>query len=71
MTPNSRPGRPDAGWKFDNTYARLPEVFHARLNPVPVRTPKLVVFNERLGWFLGLNPEALKGDEGDAVFSGN
>jgi len=69
--PGSRPNRPEAGWKFENSYARLPEAFYARLNPVPVRMPKLVVFNEALARFLGLNPDALKGDAGDAVFSGN
>jgi len=63
--------RPGAGWKFDNSYARLPEAFYARLNPVPVPAPKLVVFNEALAQFLGLDPEALKGEEGAAVFSGN
>lgn len=71
MTPSNRQNRPDAGWKFDNSYARLPEAFYVRLNPVPVRTPKLVVFNAALAQFLGLNPDALKGDEGAAVFSGN
>ncbi len=71
MTPSTRPNRLDAGWKLDNTYARLPEAFYVRLNPVPVPAPKLVAFNEALAQFLGLNPEALKGDEGAAVFSGN
>ena len=71
MTPSSRQNRPDAGWKLDNSYARLPEAFYIQLNPVPVRTPKLVVFNLALAQFLGLNPDALKGDEGAAVFSGN
>ena len=56
---------------FDNSYARLPEAFHAQVNPVPVPAPKLVVFNAALAQFLGLNPDALKGDEGGAVFSGN
>ena len=65
------PGRPSAGWKFDNSYARLPDAFHARLNPVPVRAPQLVVFNASLAQGLGLNPDALKGDEGSALFSGN
>jgi uncharacterized protein YdiU (UPF0061 family) len=41
------------------------------LDPVPVRKPKLVVFNVALAQFLGLNPDVLKGDEGAAVFSGN
>ena len=71
MTLSSKQSPPDVGWKFDNSYARLPEAFYVRLNPVPVRTPKLVVFNVALAQFLGLNPDALKGDEGAAVFSGN
>jgi uncharacterized protein YdiU (UPF0061 family) len=71
IAPSSEQSRPKAGWKFDNSYARLPEAFYVRLNPVPVRQPKLVVFNEALAQFLGLDPDALKGDEGDAVFSGN
>jgi uncharacterized protein YdiU (UPF0061 family) len=71
MTPRSRQSRPEAGWKFENSYARLPEAFYVRLNPVPVRMPKLVVFNPALAQTLGLNPDALKGDEGAAVFSGN
>jgi uncharacterized protein YdiU (UPF0061 family) len=71
MMPSSRQNRPDAGWKFDNSYARLPEAFYVQLNPVPVRTPKLVVFNGALAQFLGLKPDTLKGDEGAAVFSGN
>ena len=63
--------RPDAGWHFDHSYTRLPEVFYARLNPTPVPAPKLVVFNETLARSLGLNPNALQGAEGAATFSGN
>ena len=71
MTSTSTQNRPDPGWKFDNSYAKLPEGFHVRLNPVPVRLPKLVVFNQTLARLLGLNPEALRKGEGAAVFSGN
>jgi uncharacterized protein YdiU (UPF0061 family) len=71
MTPNSRQNRLDAGWNFENSYARLPQAFYVRLNPVPVHAPKLVAFNVALAQFLGLNPDALKGDAGAAVFSGN
>ncbi len=60
-----------AGWHFDNSYARLPEAFFTRLNPVPVRAPQLVVFNEALAQSLGLNADALNDGEGAAVFSGN
>ena len=71
MRPSSRQNRPDAGWNFDNSYARLPEAFYARLNPVPVRESKLVVFNKPLARSLGLNPNALRGGEGVDVFAGN
>ncbi len=71
MTPSNTQNRPEAGWKFDNTYARLPEAFYARLNPVPVREPKLVVFNDALAQALGLNPAALNSEEGAAIFAGN
>ncbi len=71
MTSNTRQNRPEAGWRFDNSYVRLPEAFYARLEPVPVREPKLVVFNAELARTLGLNPDVLKGDEGASIFSGN
>jgi serine/tyrosine/threonine adenylyltransferase len=38
---------------------------------VPVRAPKLVILNGALARSLGLNPDALEGEEGAAVFSGN
>jgi uncharacterized protein YdiU (UPF0061 family) len=59
------------GWHFDNSYARLPESFFARLNPVPVRSPRMAVFNHALGASLGLNTEALADDSGAAIFAGN
>jgi serine/tyrosine/threonine adenylyltransferase len=71
MTPSNRTNLPEAGWNFNNTYLGLPQAFYVRQNPVPVPMPKLVVFNVALAKFLGLNPEALKGDAGAAVFAGN
>ena len=71
MTQNDRQNRPNSGWKFDNSYTRLPAAFYVRQNPAPVRAPKLVVFNEALAESLGLNSAALKGEEGGAVFSGS
>jgi len=59
------------GWRFDNSYARLPELFYARVNPEPVRSPKIAVFNRELAATLGLNEEALNTPEGAAIFSGN
>ncbi|CAG7646362.1 YdiU family protein [Paenibacillus allorhizosphaerae] len=61
----------EAGWNFDNSYACLPESFFTRLNPTPVRSPKLIVLNHPLGAALGLNVELLQSDDGVAVFAGN
>ena len=38
---------------FENTYARLPERFHARLNPTPVAAPRLIKLNTDLARKLG------------------
>ena len=41
---------------FDNSYARLPDVFFARLPPTKPRAPELVVFNAKLARDLGFDP---------------
>jgi uncharacterized protein YdiU (UPF0061 family) len=56
---------------FDNSYARLPERFFARLPPTPVAQPRLVKLNERLADQLGLDPAALASPEGVALLAGN
>jgi uncharacterized protein YdiU (UPF0061 family) len=56
---------------FDNTYARLPEHFFARLDPTPVAAPRLVKVNEQLARKLGLDANALKSDHGVEVLAGN
>lgn len=61
----------DAGWKFDNSYARLPEVFYSRVDPTPVSAPKLAVLNERLAEALGLSVEALRSGMGVEVLAGS
>ena len=33
---------------FDNSYARLPEAFYARVPPARVAAPKLIAFNTAL-----------------------
>jgi uncharacterized protein YdiU (UPF0061 family) len=60
-----------AGWNFDNSYARLPELFFTTLEPTPVRSPKLVILNDRLAASLGLNAQALQSEDGVAVLAGN
>src|ERR1035441_5343596 len=56
---------------FDNTNARLPEHFYARLNPTPVAAPRLVKVNVELARELGLDADALKSERGVAVLAGN
>ncbi|REK67578.1 MAG: YdiU family protein [Cohnella sp.] len=69
MTDNQ--GARHAGWKFDNSYARLPAFFYSRLDPTPVRSPQLAVLNVPLAASLGLNAQALRSEEGAAVLAGN
>ncbi|AXI10937.1 YdiU family protein [Oceanobacillus zhaokaii] len=61
----------ETGWNIDNSYSRLPESFFSNINPTPVRSPKLVIFNNRLAKSLGLNVQALQSEEGVKVLAGN
>src|ERR1700684_1226267 len=56
---------------FENTYARLPEHFYARVNPTPVAAPSLVKVNVELARHLGLDPDELASQQGVEIFSGN
>ena len=55
---------------FDNSYARLPERFYAKLPPTPVAAPKLIRLNDALALQLGLDPASLASPEGVAVLAG-
>ena len=59
-----------AGWRFDNSYARLPSLFFSRLKPEPCPLPALVILNEALAAELGLDAQALRCGR-SAVFAGN
>jgi uncharacterized protein YdiU (UPF0061 family) len=58
-------------FSFDNTYARLPERFFARVVPTSVRSPRLIRVNVALAVYLGLDPDLLAGEEGVEVLAGN
>jgi len=60
-----------SGWRLEHTYAGLQAAFHAPASPSPVAAPRLVVLNRPLAISLGLNPDALAGPEGAAIFAGN
>ncbi len=56
---------------FDNSYARLPDRFYARVAPTPVRAPKLVKLNRALARKLNLDPDWLESPEGLEMLAGN
>jgi uncharacterized protein YdiU (UPF0061 family) len=56
---------------FDNSYARLPERFFARVAPTPVVAPRLIRMNAPLAERLGLDPDWLASPEGVAVLAGS
>ncbi len=56
---------------FENTYARLPERFYARVNPAPVAAPRLIKLNVELARSLGIDPDALASAEGVEILAGN
>jgi len=66
-----RADRAGAGWRFDNTFATLPDVLFTRLLPTPVAAPRMLVFNRELAVEMGLDPEALDGEAGARVLAGN
>jgi serine/tyrosine/threonine adenylyltransferase len=56
---------------FDNTYARLPDRFYARVAPTPVRAPRMVKVNRALAERLGVDGDRLASDEGAQALAGN
>jgi len=57
-------------WKFEHSYAQLPEPFFARVHPEPVAAPVTVLLNRRLAEALGLDAEALMQPEAARCLSG-
>ena len=58
-------------WQFDNSYARLPEAFFTRLEPMPVKEPKLVLFNHNLASTIGLDVKDIRDRKLAEQFVGN
>ncbi len=56
---------------FDNSYARLPEGFHVRLAPTPVKAPRLIKLNTALAVELGLDLDGLDEASIAEIFAGN
>ena len=59
------------GWKFDNTYLNLSRGMFSKINPTPVKTPKLVLFNHLLAKEIDLDFSQIDNKELALIFSGN
>lgn len=56
---------------FDNSYARLPDRFFARVRPTPVNTPQRLAINGPLAERLGIRQDELDSPVGVEVLAGN
>lgn len=63
-------GAPSIG-TFDNSYARLPQQFHAAAEPARAAEPRLIRFNDSLAADLGLDVEGVDDATKAAIFAGN
>ncbi|QFT59763.1 hypothetical protein FIU94_13095 [Sulfitobacter sp. THAF37] len=54
---------------FDNSYAALPDTFYTRLDPTPVKAPRLLAFNDDMSYLTGL--DRVPPEDRAAVFGGN
>ena len=59
------------GWNFDNSYLNLSKMMASQASPVPVKDPKIILYNARLAKELGLNFSSLSKDQQALIFSGN
>lgn len=57
-------------FRFDNSYTRLPAAFSARVRPMPVASPGLVIINRPLAAALGIDLDGLSDDDLAGLFAG-
>ncbi|HEV3344275.1 MAG TPA: YdiU family protein [Pirellulales bacterium] len=58
------------GWRFDNTYSRLPDVLFAPAQPAKVPAPRVSILNHALANELGLDLGAMSPEAAAALFAG-
>ena len=59
------------GWKFDNTYSKLPDTMLSKLAPIPVKAPKVVILNHSLSKELELDFSNTSNENLALMFAGN
>ena len=63
--------RKKIGWKFDNTYLNLSQSMFSKINPTPVKTPKVILFNHDLSKEIDLDFSEIDSKQLASIFSGN
>ena len=58
------------GWRFDNTYSRLPDALFVPATPAAAKAPRVAILNHKLADELGLNLGALAPEAAAALFAG-
>jgi uncharacterized protein YdiU (UPF0061 family) len=59
------------GWRFDNTYSKLPDIFLSKTSPIKVKAPELIILNNNLSKELGLDFSETNIKDLSQLFSGN
>ena len=70
MTKNTSKNN-NIGWRFDNTYSKLPNDMLSRLAPIPVKKPEIIILNKVLSNNLGLDFSNTNNEDLALIFSGN
>ena len=63
--------RVKTGWNLDNSYTKLPEIYYRKVYPTPVRSPYMIILNDKLAEYLGLDVNELNSREGVNNLVGN
>lgn len=58
------------GWKFDNSYSRLPDTLFEPAQPRTFRAPRVSILNHRLADEFGLNLKVISPESAAILFSG-
>lgn len=61
----------NCGFKFDNSYTKLPEAFFTPMSPTQVKSPEVVICNHALAHDMGLDFSRLASEDLAALFAGN
>ncbi len=61
----------EIGWQFDNSYKKLSNSLMSKIKPTPVKSPKIILFNNSLSKEIDLNFTSTDDKKKAEIFSGN